>query len=190
MHVSELRMRSLNDHKVPPEMLSIGQKLKPIEIAALVEEAAALESSQEGYVRTFTKMLHLEEVAESRFLIQFNAKNIQLRCVEDRLYCIPIEVRQMRKMMSYIRKSVVFTNRTPSSLSSPSFCMFSARLVVHIDDGRWCTRISAGRFHIETGQFTKPFNHWPSEILYKGLHFHRNCRSSAFGSVEQSEAIV
>lgn len=85
-------MCSLNDHKVPPEMLCIEQKLKPIEIAALVDGTTQLESSEEGYVKTFTKMLHFEEVAESRFLIQFNAKNMRLRCVVDHQYCIPIEV--------------------------------------------------------------------------------------------------
>lgn len=82
----------MKDHKVPPEMLTIEQKLKPSEIAALVDESTKLESSEDDYVRIFTKMLHFEEMAESRFLIQFNAQNIRLRCLVDRQYCIPIEV--------------------------------------------------------------------------------------------------
>lgn len=90
-------MCQLKDHKVPPEMLSTEQKLKPTEITELVNEAAELESSEESYVRAFTKMLHFEELAESRFLVQFNVKNIPLRCKADRLYSIPIEVSECVK---------------------------------------------------------------------------------------------
>lgn len=85
-------MRSLKTYDVPAEMLCIEQKLKPIEIAALVDGMTQLESTEDGYVKAFTRMLHFEEVAESRFLIQFNATNIQLRNVRDREYCIPINV--------------------------------------------------------------------------------------------------
>lgn len=82
-------MRSLNDYFVPEAMLNIESKLTPKEIEALVNGSAALESSEDDYVKAFTKMLHFEEVAESRFLRQFNAKNIRLRNVRDREYCIP-----------------------------------------------------------------------------------------------------
>lgn len=94
---SELRMRSLKDYNVPADMLCIEQKLKPNEIAALVDGTTQLESNEDCYVNAFRKMLHFEEVAESRFLIQFNAKNIRLRCVRDRQYCIPIDVSEVEK---------------------------------------------------------------------------------------------
>lgn len=92
MHFSELRMRSLKDYNVPEAISGIECKLTSQEIAILVEGSIALESSEQHYVKAFTKMLHFEEAAESRFLIQFNAKNIRLRNVRDFEYCIPIDV--------------------------------------------------------------------------------------------------
>lgn len=86
-------MRPLKDYFVPEAILNIESKLLPKEVEVLVDESAALESTEGGYVRAFTKMLHFEEAAESRFLRQFSAKNIRLRNVRDREYCIPNEVR-------------------------------------------------------------------------------------------------
>lgn len=86
-------MRSLKDYKMPEAMLNIEQKLTAQEIAILVEGSTALESNETDYVKAFTKMLHYEEAAESRFLIQFNTKNIQLRNVREREFCIANDVR-------------------------------------------------------------------------------------------------
>lgn len=85
-------MRSLKDYNLPEAILRLEQKLTPQEIAVLVDGSVALESSEENYVKAFTKMLHFEEAAESRFLIQFNARSIRVRNVRDREYCIPIDV--------------------------------------------------------------------------------------------------
>lgn len=81
-------MRSLKDYNIPEAILKIETKLTPQEIATLMDESTALESSEDDYVKAFTKMLHFEEATESRYLIQFNTKNIELRNVRGREYCI------------------------------------------------------------------------------------------------------
>lgn len=86
-------MRSLKDYNLPDEISGIEEKLTSQQIALLADGSTALESNEEHYVKAFRKMLHFEEAAESRFLIQFNAKRIHVRNVSDRQYCIPIEVR-------------------------------------------------------------------------------------------------
>lgn len=111
-------MRSLKDYNLPEPILHIEQKLTLQEIAVLVDGSIALESNEEQYVEAFKKMLHFEEAAESRFLVQFNAENIRLRNVSGPEFCIPIDASE-KKIDNTNQRS---TNPT-TSFSSPFFLL-------------------------------------------------------------------
>lgn len=96
-------MRTLKDYNLPDAMLDIERKLTPKQIASLVEESspAALKSSETNYVNAFRKMLHFEEACESQFLLQFNTRNIRLKNVCGREYCIRNDVSTTRETTTF-----------------------------------------------------------------------------------------
>lgn len=81
-------MDTLKDYSIPEAILNIKPRLTKDEIAALVKESTALESNVDNYVKAFTKMLHFEEAAERHAIVQFNTKNIRLKQINEREYCI------------------------------------------------------------------------------------------------------
>lgn len=97
-------MCTLEEYGVPFEISEIVRNKKllggtmPKEILAKFGQSSMLDKSIEsGYVNAFKKMLQFEEAAQSQYLIQFNAKNIQLKRSDsdsEREFCIKNDVRK------------------------------------------------------------------------------------------------
>lgn len=80
----KLKMCALREYDVPVEITEIEQNknrldgVKPNRIEAMFEQSSIDKTTENGYVKAFTKMIEFEEAAQSQFLVQFNTKNIQL----------------------------------------------------------------------------------------------------------------
>lgn len=86
----------MKPYDVPAEYFTT-DKAVPAQIKDLLALSRTFRSSQSRYIDAFTAMIYLEEAEQSKFLAQFNAKNVTLQYLgSGREFSIQKNVNEMK----------------------------------------------------------------------------------------------